>query len=94
MRPRYDRLLAGAGIGLPGRRPAAGHVYHVYAVRLPDRDAVQRRLARAGIATGIHYPMPVHLQPAYADLGHGPGDFPRRRALRRRDPVAADVSRS
>ena len=72
----YDALLAGAGIGTPPSIPGLRHVYHVYAVRLGNRESVQQHLGRAGIATGIHYPLPVHLQPAYADLGYGPGDFP------------------
>ena len=73
---RYDALLSGCGIGTPAAMPDARHVYHVYAVRLRNRDAAQKQLRRAGVATGIHYPVPVHLQPAYADLGHRPGDFP------------------
>jgi len=72
----YDALLSGSGIGMPASMAGSRHVYHVYAVRLRNRDAMQQRLSRAGIATGIHYPVPVHLQPAYADLAHGPGDFP------------------
>jgi dTDP-4-amino-4,6-dideoxygalactose transaminase len=72
----YDALLTGSGIGTPASMAGSRYVYHVYAVRLRNRDAMQQRLARAGIATSIHYPVPVHLQPAYADLGHGPGDFP------------------
>jgi dTDP-4-amino-4,6-dideoxygalactose transaminase len=51
-------------------------VYHVFAVRHRSRDALASALEREGIGTGIHYPLPVHLQPAYRDLGHGPGDFP------------------
>jgi dTDP-4-amino-4,6-dideoxygalactose transaminase len=51
-------------------------VYHVYAVRSDDRDGLRDALANAGIQTGIHYPIPVHLQPAHADLGYGAGDFP------------------
>jgi dTDP-4-amino-4,6-dideoxygalactose transaminase len=54
----------------------ARHVYHVYAVRAPDRDDLQQALLAAEIHTGVHYPVPVHLQPAYADLGYQPGDFP------------------
>ena len=57
------------------------HVYHVYALRHPDRDRLARGLAEAGVATGLHYPRPVHLQPAYADLGNGPGSFPVAEAL-------------
>lgn len=73
---RYSDLLRGAGIGLPGETPGTRHVFHAYAVELTDRNATQQRLARAGIATGIHYPVPVHLQPAYANLGYRRGDFP------------------
>jgi dTDP-4-amino-4,6-dideoxygalactose transaminase len=51
-------------------------VYHIYAVRSADRDGVQRLLQSEGIATGLHYPIPVHLQVAHADLGHHLGDFP------------------
>ena len=51
-------------------------VYHVYAVRVPDRDRVLNRLVERGVGCGIHYPVPVHLQPAYAFLGHKVGDFP------------------
>jgi dTDP-4-amino-4,6-dideoxygalactose transaminase len=73
---RYDWLLAGSGIGIPANATDQRHVYHVYAVELKDRDAARQRLSAAGIATGIHYPSPVHLQPAYADLGYCRGDFP------------------
>jgi dTDP-4-amino-4,6-dideoxygalactose transaminase len=52
------------------------HVYHVYAVRLERRDEAQKVLQAAGVGTGIHYPVPVHLQKAYADLGCSVGDFP------------------
>jgi dTDP-4-amino-4,6-dideoxygalactose transaminase len=57
------------------------HVCHVYAIRVPGRDALRARLDAAGIGTGIHYPRPVHLQPAYSGLGYGPGDFPVSEAL-------------
>lgn len=75
---RYDALLAGVpAVRTPAPCPDDGrHVYHVYAVQLDDRDAARRRLAEAGIGTGAHYPVPVHLQPAYADLGYRRGDFP------------------
>jgi dTDP-4-amino-4,6-dideoxygalactose transaminase len=52
------------------------HVFHIYAVRLADRDRWRARLADVGIQTGVHYPVPLHLQPAYRDLGYGPGAFP------------------
>ena len=54
----------------------ARHVYHVYAVQCDNRDELQKRLAAAGIQTGVHYPIPIHLQPAYASLGYKPGDLP------------------
>jgi dTDP-4-amino-4,6-dideoxygalactose transaminase len=72
----YDRLLADAGIKTPFEAAYSRHVYHIYAVRTSDRAGLQRTLQSNGIASGIHYPVPVHLQPAYADLGYGPGDFP------------------
>jgi dTDP-4-amino-4,6-dideoxygalactose transaminase len=55
----------------------------VYAIRVAERDKVQGALGAAGIATGIHYPIPVHLQKGYADLGYGPGDLPVTEALAR-----------
>jgi dTDP-4-amino-4,6-dideoxygalactose transaminase len=73
----YNRLLADSGIATPFEAPYGRHVYHVYAVRTTERAALQRTLQSNGIGSGIHYPVPVHLQPAYADLGYGPGDFPR-----------------
>jgi dTDP-4-amino-4,6-dideoxygalactose transaminase/acetyltransferase-like isoleucine patch superfamily enzyme len=73
---RYDRILANAGVTTPTAMPDTRHVYHVYAVRSEQRDTLQHELQAVGIQTGIHYPIPVHLQPAYADLGYGAGDFP------------------
>ncbi len=63
---RYDAALAGTVIRPPARRPGATHVFHQYVVRVPERAAVQAGLRARGVATGIHYPVPVHLQPAYA----------------------------
>ena len=79
----YHRLLANAGIGLPDEQPECRHVYHVFAVRLQHRDATRDHLQAAGIQTGVHYPIPVHLQPAYADLGYHRGDFPVSEAVAR-----------
>ena len=73
---RYAKLLAGSEVQAPREMPYARHVFHVYAVRAPQRDALQKSLLAAGVQTGIHYPIPVHLQPAYADLGYKAGDFP------------------
>ena len=89
----YARALAGTGIALPVERPQCRHVYHVYAVRLPHRDATRAALQAAGIQTGVHYPIPVHLQPAHADLGYAPGDFPVSEDVAVAGAVAADVSR-
>jgi dTDP-4-amino-4,6-dideoxygalactose transaminase len=72
----YDRLLAKSGYNRPASPSHCRHVYHVYAVALSHRDDVQKTLQAEGIATGIHYPVPVHLQKAYADLKYKPGDFP------------------
>jgi dTDP-4-amino-4,6-dideoxygalactose transaminase len=73
---RYHEKLAGLGLGLPAAEGNNRHVWHVYAVRAKDRDGLAARLKAAGIATGIHYPIPVHLQKAYANLGCGAGDLP------------------
>ena len=72
----YNRFLAGANVMTPGEQGNARHVYHIYAVRTKDRAELQRRLQAQGVQTGIHYPIPVHLQEAYADLGYSEGMFP------------------
>ena len=72
----YDRLLAGSGVPTPKAMPDARHVYHIYAIRTGHRQAWQEALLAQGIQTGIHYPTPVHLLPAFADLGYGAGQFP------------------
>ena len=63
---RYDAGLAGLPLALPARRPNATHVFHQYVIRLADRDALRNRLGASGVGTGIHYPVPVHRQPAYS----------------------------
>ncbi len=74
---RYRELLDGVpGLALPVEADYARHIYHVYAVRVAQRDHLMQQLAARGIGTGIHYPVPVHLQKAYAALGHRRGDFP------------------
>jgi dTDP-4-amino-4,6-dideoxygalactose transaminase len=73
---RYETVLAGSGVQTPHARPNARHVYHIYAVRTANRKPLQTALQARGIQTGIHYPTPVHLLPAYADLGYGANDFP------------------
>src|SRR5439155_20497876 len=63
---------------LPAAPPPEAHVWHLYSVlvRGLDREEFRRALSARGVATGVHYPTPVPLQPAYAHLGHRPGDFP------------------
>ena len=73
---RYDGLLVESGVETPPPAPNARHVYHIYAVRTANRQEWQDALHREGIQTGVHYPIPVHLLPAFADLGYGAGQFP------------------
>ena len=72
----YAAALDPDSVRLPKARPGCRHVYHVYAVRTDDREKLRDVLGRQGIQTGVHYPIPVHLQPAHADLGYHAGDFP------------------
>ncbi|SFV27739.1 dTDP-4-amino-4,6-dideoxygalactose transaminase [Devosia crocina] len=73
----YDRLLSGIEtIELPHVAARRRHVYHVYAIRSPTRSRLREDLAAQGVQTGLHYPIPVHLQRAYANLGYKRGDFP------------------
>jgi dTDP-4-amino-4,6-dideoxygalactose transaminase len=71
----YAEELDGA-CACPGERRGAVHVYHLYVIRTKDRDGLRRCLEREGITTLMHYPVPVHLQEAYKDLGYGEGDLP------------------
>jgi dTDP-4-amino-4,6-dideoxygalactose transaminase len=74
---RYDELLAGArGVERPGVAAGNQHVYHLYVVRVGRRDDVLAKLNAEGIGAGIHYPVPIHLQGAFKQLGHRAGDFP------------------
>jgi dTDP-4-amino-4,6-dideoxygalactose transaminase len=75
---RYDELLAGVEVVRPVVLPGNAHVWHLYVVRIPGgrRDQVCARMLEAGVAVGIHYPVPVHLTPAFAHLGHRAGAFP------------------
>jgi dTDP-4-amino-4,6-dideoxygalactose transaminase len=73
----YSELLAGdARVVVPQVAPNSVHAFHIYAVRVPERDAVRERMAQRGVNCGIHYPVPIHLQKAYNFLGHREGDFP------------------
>jgi dTDP-4-amino-4,6-dideoxygalactose transaminase len=73
---RYNELLLDCSVQTLKEMSYARHVYHIYAIRTPQRDVLQQALQSHGIQTGIHYPVPVHLQEAYADLGYKLGDFP------------------
>lgn len=72
----YDRLLESAGVIRPVSSPDVRHVYCLYTIRDEARDALQRELELAGIATAVHYPHPIHLMPAYSDQRYQAGDFP------------------
>lgn len=73
----YNAALSGAaGIVLPKEADGRKHVYHLYAVRVKNRDNVIEALAKKEISCGIHYPVPLHLQEAYKPLGYGKGSFP------------------
>ncbi|MCO5062884.1 MAG: DegT/DnrJ/EryC1/StrS family aminotransferase [Rhizobiaceae bacterium] len=73
----YDAALAGSTrVTPPAQAADRRHVYHVYAVRSAERDRIREELTKANIQSGLHYPIPVHLQKAHEDLGHKAGDFP------------------
>ncbi|AZO96653.1 DegT/DnrJ/EryC1/StrS family aminotransferase [Halocella sp. SP3-1] len=73
----YTKLLSNNdNLVTPMIRKGARHVYHLYVIRINNRDKVRKKLSRKGINTGIHYPVPLHLQPAYKYLGYKEGDFP------------------
>ncbi len=74
---RYSSMLSNLDtVETPVEVAYRRHVYHIYAVRCRDRDALHRALEAEGIQSGLHYPIPVHLQKAHEDLGYRPGDFP------------------
>jgi dTDP-4-amino-4,6-dideoxygalactose transaminase len=72
----YTELLAGSGVETPTPRDDVEPVWHLYVIRTADRDGLRAALADRGIQTGVHYPVPIHLQAAYADLERGPGSYP------------------
>jgi dTDP-4-amino-4,6-dideoxygalactose transaminase len=80
---RYDRWLGECGlvqngqIRLPARLPRSTHIFNQYTLRVERRDALAAALRAEGIGHAIYYPIPLHLQPCFRDLGHGPGSFPR-----------------
>jgi dTDP-4-amino-4,6-dideoxygalactose transaminase len=72
----YSQLLSDTAVALPGVLEGNTHVWHLYVVRISERDQVLARLQERGIGAGIHYPIPIHLQGAYSELGLGAGSFP------------------
>ena len=79
---RYDAMLAGvAGVDRLTTIDHVSHVHHLYVVIVDDRDRIRSALADAGVETGVHYPVPLHLTPAYRSLGYATGDFPAAESL-------------
>ena len=72
----YQKHLEGSGVVVPGEAGGAESVWHLYVIRTEHRDALKDHLVSKGISASIHYPIPIHLQPAYHDLGYKRGDFP------------------
>lgn len=72
----YKQKLAATSVVLPSESPERRHVWHQFVVRSPHRDKLRDELLKARIGAGLHYPIPLHLQPAYSFLGHRSGDFP------------------
>ena len=73
---RYREGLAGSRFSVQAIPEGCGHAYHLFVIRAADRDALRDRLQADGISTGMHYPLPIHLQPAYSSLSSGPGSLP------------------
>jgi dTDP-4-amino-4,6-dideoxygalactose transaminase len=72
----YNELLAGLPVVTPTNRPENQHIYHMYVIQAPSRDDLQIWLKERGIGTGIHYPVPIHMQKSMSFLGYQIGDFP------------------
>jgi len=79
----YDRLLEDVDVICPGTMDDVRHVYCLYTIQADDRDGLQKRLEAAGIQTAVHYPLPIHLMPAYSDARYKLGDFPAAEACAR-----------
>lgn len=71
----YQKFLTYPKVTLPQEQPFVKHVWHLFVIRVKKRNRLQNFLKEKGIITGIHYPVPIHLQPAYRDLGYQKGDF-------------------
>ncbi len=73
---RFHELLSDLEVDLPELKFDESHVYHQYVIRCRDREGVRRDMAKQGIAAGVHYPVPIHLQPAWRQLGYAEGSLP------------------
>jgi dTDP-4-amino-4,6-dideoxygalactose transaminase len=73
---RYEQLLSADSLLVKPAKPHVRHVYHLFVVQVKHRDRAIEKLKDKGVATGIHYPIPLHLTEAYGDLGYKKGDFP------------------
>lgn len=80
----YNQFLASRNVITPAVMPGSKHIYHLYVIQTDDRDALKQYLSEQGIESGLHYPVPLHLQEAYVDLGYQPGDFPVAESLAKR----------
>jgi len=92
----YNELFQGSGIRTPVEKKHCRHVYHIYALKTPQREQVQKKLDDLHIQSGIHYPVPVHLQPAFQDLGYHKGSFPNSEAAANEElslPMFAELKR-
>ncbi len=92
---QYTELLANSGVTVPAVSPDVRHVFHIYAICSPNRDALQAALGEHEIQSGKHYPDPVHLLPVHGDLGYKPGDFPVAEQLGREElslPMFAELT--
>ncbi len=91
----YARGLAEVDVVVPREMPDVRHVYHLYAVRSRNRNVLQAALSERQISTGLHYPVPVHLQQAWSELGYKAGDFPVSEKIAREEislPIFAELS--
>ncbi len=73
---RYQQRLKELPVATPTREKGNTHVYHLFVVRVPERDELRSHLVAMGISCGVHYPIPIHLQEAFSDLGKSKGSFP------------------
>ena len=93
----YREWLEGAGVKLPVEAPRREHVYHLFVVRSEDRNTLREHLTHQGIQTGLHYPVPLHLQPAFSGMGYRVGAFPAAEAWAKEGlslPMFAELTRA